>query len=116
VVIWRLDRLGRSLRELVDLVEHLRDAGVGLRSLSEAIDTTTATGRLQLHLFATLAEFERELIRERTTAGLAAAAARGRRGGRPTVMTPVKASAAALEVGKTTVHRHLAAAAVDTPT
>ncbi|HEY5185528.1 MAG TPA: recombinase family protein [Actinomycetes bacterium] len=90
VVVWRLDRLGRSLRHLVELVGELEQQGVGLRSLTEQIDTTTPNGKLIFHFFAALAEFERDLIRERTQAGLAAARARGRRGGRPSVWTPEK--------------------------
>jgi DNA invertase Pin-like site-specific DNA recombinase len=84
LVVCRLDRLGRSLRHLVDLVEELQKKKVGLRSLSDGvIDTTTAGGRLVFGIFSVLAEFERELIRERTRVGLDAARARGRRGGRP---------------------------------
>ncbi|ABS06165.1 recombinase family protein [Kineococcus radiotolerans] len=94
LVVWRLDRLGRSLRHLLEVVDGLAARGVGFRSLTESIDTTTATGRLVLHLFGALAEFERDLVRERTEAGLAAARSRGRRGGRPTVMTPAKIAAA----------------------
>jgi DNA invertase Pin-like site-specific DNA recombinase len=90
LVVWKLDRLGRSLRHLVDTVTALADRGVGFRSLQEAIDTTIAGGKLVFHIFAALAEFERDLIRERTRAGLAAARARGRHGGRPSVMTPDK--------------------------
>lgn len=82
LVVWRLDRLGRSLPELVRLVGELDAAGVGFESLTEKIDATTATGRLVFHVFAALAEFERNLIRERTHAGLASARARGRKGGR----------------------------------
>jgi DNA invertase Pin-like site-specific DNA recombinase len=88
--VWRLDRLGRSLPHLIDTVRGLEERGVGFRSLRESIDTTTPGGRLVFHVFASLAEFERDLIRERTQAGLAAARARGRRGGRPTVLSPVK--------------------------
>ena len=87
LVVWRLDRLGRSLRHLVTLVEELEARGVGFRALDQEIDTTTASGRLQIHLFAALAEFERELGRERTNAGLQAARARGRRGGRPRALS-----------------------------
>ena len=94
VVVWRLDRLGRSLRNLIDLVGELQQRGVGLRSLTEQIDTTTPNGKLIFHLFAALAEFERDLIRERTVAGLAAARARGRQGGRPSVWTPEKLATA----------------------
>ncbi len=83
VVVWKLDRLGRSLKHLVELVSQLEAQGVGLRSLNDHIDTTTPTGKLTFHLFAALAEFERDIIRERTHAGLKAARARGRVGGRP---------------------------------
>ena len=82
LVVWRLDRLGRSLKDLIDHAESLRTQGVGLRSLKEAIDTDSSTGQLVFHIFGALAEFERALIRERTRAGLAAARARGRVGGR----------------------------------
>jgi DNA invertase Pin-like site-specific DNA recombinase len=90
LVVWKLDRLGRSLRHLVDSVTGLAERGIGFRSLQEAIDTTTPGGKLVFHVFAALAEFERDLIRERTSAGLAAARARGRQGGRPSVMTAHK--------------------------
>jgi len=90
VVIWRLDRLGRSLKNLIELVERFEAAKVGLRSLQENIDTTSSGGRLVFHLFGALAEFERSLIRERTQAGLAAARVRGRMGGRPKRLDPVK--------------------------
>ena len=83
LVVWRLDRLGRSLRHLIDTVSELEDRGIGFRSLQESIDTTTSGGRLIFHIFGSLAEFERNLIRERTMAGLRAARARGRVGGRP---------------------------------
>ena len=88
LVVWRLDRLGRSLKDLVNRIEELQQRGIGFRSLQEALDTTTAAGKLQFHVFSALAEFERELIRERTLAGLRAARARGRKGGRPKAMTP----------------------------
>jgi len=88
--VWRLDRLGRSLPHLIDTVRGLEDRGVGFRSLQESIDTTTPGGRLVFHIFGSLAEFERDLIQERTRAGLDAARARGRRGGRPTALSPVK--------------------------
>jgi DNA invertase Pin-like site-specific DNA recombinase len=94
VVVWRLDRLGRSLRHLIDTVQELDDGGVAFRSLTENIDTATPGGRLVFHVFGALAEFERDLIRERTIAGLAAARARGRKGGRPTVWTQEKVRAA----------------------
>lgn len=83
VVIWKLDRLGRSLKHLVELVSSLSERGIGLRSLNDPIDTTTAQGRLVFNIFASLAEFEREMTRERTLAGLQAARSRGRVGGRP---------------------------------
>ncbi|MEM6846851.1 MAG: recombinase family protein [Pseudomonadota bacterium] len=86
LVVWRLDRLGRSLKELIGWVAHLEAEGVALKSLGEAIDTTTPTGKLTFHLFGALAEFERNLIVERTAAGLSAARARGRMGGRPMVL------------------------------
>jgi DNA invertase Pin-like site-specific DNA recombinase len=84
LVVWRLDRLGRSMRHLITLVEDLRSCDVGFRSLNEgAIDTTSASGELIFNIFSALAQFERRLIQERTKAGLAAARARGRSGGRP---------------------------------
>jgi len=126
VVVWRLDRLGRSLKNLIALVEHLADRGVGFRSLSESIDTTTANGRLFFSVMRALAEFERDLIRERTMAGLAASRARGRVGGRPPKMTEdkvkvaremyasreytVEAIAKTLGASRKTVYRHLAPA------
>lgn len=85
LVVWRLDRLGRSMSELLRLTADLEASGVGLESLKEQIDTTSAAGRLVFHVFAAMAEFERNLIRERTYAGLDAARARGRQGGRPGV-------------------------------
>ena len=123
VVVWRLDRLGRSLKNLIELVADLDEKGVGFRSLTESIDTTTNGGRLIFHIFASLAEFERDLIRERTMAGLAAARARGRVGGRPTVMNAKKIEKARklydsrqhtvadiadmLNVSVATIYRHL---------
>jgi len=84
LLVWRLDRLGRSIRHLIDLVEELRQRGVGFKSICDgAIDTTTASGELIFNVFASLAQFERRLIAERTKAGLTAARARGRLGGRP---------------------------------
>jgi DNA invertase Pin-like site-specific DNA recombinase len=83
LVVWRLDRLGRSLRHLIETVTALEQRGIGLRSLTEALDTTSPGGKLVFHIFGALAEFERDLIRERTRAGLVAARARGRSGGRP---------------------------------
>ena len=83
LVVWKLDRLGRSLAHLIQVVQQLHTEGIGFRSLQENMDTTTSGGQLIFHIFGALAEFERSLIRERTTAGLAAARARGRIGGRP---------------------------------
>lgn len=87
LVVWKLDRLGRSLRHLVELAGHLREGQVELKSLTEGIDTSTPGGQLFFHLFAALAEFERAIIRERVKAGLQSAAARGRKGGRPSVVS-----------------------------
>lgn len=87
LVVWRLDRLGRSLQHLIETVTQLEQRGIGFRSLTESIDTTTSGGKLIFHVFGALAEFERDLIRERTNAGLAAARARGRVGGRPRKLT-----------------------------
>jgi DNA invertase Pin-like site-specific DNA recombinase len=86
LVVWRLDRLGRSLKDLIEFVTKLEKQGIGFMSLTEQIDTTTSSGKLIFHLFGALAEFERNLIRERTQAGLVAARTRGRRGGRPSVL------------------------------
>ncbi len=86
LVVWKLDRLGRSIKELIELVNELKDRGVGFRSLRESLDTTTPGDRLVFHVFASIAEFERDVIRERTMAGLEAARARGRKGGRKPVM------------------------------
>ncbi|MGH2960493.1 MAG: recombinase family protein [Solirubrobacterales bacterium] len=94
VVVWRLDRLGRSLRDLIDLVGELDELGVGFVSLTESIDTSSPGGRLIFHVFASLAEFERELIRDRTHAGLTAARSRGRLGGRPRALSATQVSAA----------------------
>jgi DNA invertase Pin-like site-specific DNA recombinase len=94
LVVWKLDRIGRSLPHVVGLVGDLQKRGVGLKVLTGDVDTTTATGRLVFGIFATLAEFDRDLIHERTMAGLAAARARGRAGGRPRVMTKSKLKAA----------------------
>ena len=123
VVVWRLDRLGRSIAHLIELTDHFADRGVEFCSLTEGIDTTTPGGRLVFHIFAALAQFEREIIVERTRAGLAAARARGRGGGRPLVMTPAKLGvarqlhaahkltlaqiAATISVSRSTLIRHL---------
>ena len=88
VVVWRLDRLGRSLPHLITTMTALEERGIGFKSLTENIDTTTSGGKLIFHIFGALAEFERNLIRERTQAGLLAARARGRIGGRPKALTP----------------------------
>ena len=94
LVVWKLDRLGRSLAHLVETVQALAGRGIGFRSLQEQLDTTTSGGRLIFHIFASLAEFERDIIRERTHAGLAAARARGRKGGRPKGVDEKKRKAA----------------------
>jgi DNA invertase Pin-like site-specific DNA recombinase len=123
LVVWKLDRLGRSLRHLVETVTRLAERGIGFHSLQEAIDTTTPGGKLVFHVFAALAEFERDLIRERTSAGLAAARARGRHGGRPSALTGhklqvaqemyrsgstrVAAIATTLGVSRASIYRHL---------
>ena len=123
LVVWKLDRLGRSLPHLVDLVNELKQRSIGFRSLQENLDTTSGTGKLVFHLFASLAEFERDLIRERTMAGLAAARARGRLGGRPRSLedkqvtlakamykdksNSVKDICATLRIGKSTFYRYL---------
>jgi DNA invertase Pin-like site-specific DNA recombinase len=119
LVTWKLDRLARSLPHLIETVTQLEKNGAGLRSLTEAIDTTTPGGRLIFHVFGALAEFERDLIRERTRAGLTAAAARGRRGGRKPVVTAdrlerakaliakgltVREAASRLKIGKTALY------------
>ena len=82
LVVWKLDRLARSMKQLIETVDQLKARGIGFRSLTEAIDTTTAAGELFFHIFGALAQFERSIIRERTNAGLKAALARGRKGGR----------------------------------
>jgi DNA invertase Pin-like site-specific DNA recombinase len=125
LLIWKLDRLGRSLQHLVEVVSGLQQRGVGLRVLTGGIDTTSVTGRLVFGIFAALAEFERELIRERVTAGLAAAKARGRQGGRRPKITPKQLEharrlladgdlsvgdvAATLKVGRSTLYKALEA-------
>jgi len=92
IVVWKLDRLGRSLKELIETVQMLEQRGIELRSLKENIDTTTPTGRLMFHLMAALAEFERDIISERTQAGLDSARARGRLGGRPSAAKKIPAA------------------------
>jgi DNA invertase Pin-like site-specific DNA recombinase len=94
LVVWRLDRLGRSLKHLIDTITGLNNRHIGFKSLTENIDTTTSGGKLVFHIFGALAEFERDIIRERTQAGLLAARARGRNGGRPKALTTKKAQMA----------------------
>src|SRR5512147_2348491 len=129
LVVWKLDRLGRSLRHLVETLADLRGRGVGFRSLQESLDTTTSGGKLVFHVFAALAEFERDLIRERTRAGLDAARARGKRGGRPRKLDARKKTQAltlhndktntiadicrTLRIGRTTRYRYLAEGRTD---
>ncbi len=123
LVVWRLDRLGRSLAHLIDTIRDLQERGIGFRSLQEQIDTTTSGGKLVFHVFGALAEFERDLIRERTHAGLAAARARGRLFGRPRALDQAQAQMAqalyndkrhsvaeicrTLHVSRATVYRYL---------
>jgi DNA invertase Pin-like site-specific DNA recombinase len=125
-VVWRLDRLGRSVRHLIEVVNDLQERGVGLTSLQEDIDTSSPSGKLVFHIFGALSEFERDLLRERTKAGLDAARRRGRVGGRKTVMTPNKLATAkklyedpesamtmkeiadTVGISRSTLYRHLA--------
>lgn len=126
LVIWKLDRMGRSLHHLVKVVNELLDKEVGIISLNDPIDTTTAQGKLMFNLFASLAEFEKDLIRERTMAGLKSARARGRMGGRPKGLPeasikkaaiaealykqqelPVNEIASQLKISKTTLYKYL---------
>lgn len=93
IVVWRLDRFGRSIRHLIEQMDDLESRGIHFVSLQESIDTTTPTGKLTFHIFSALAEFERSLIVERTRAGLEAARARGRLGGRPRKITPMQRTA-----------------------
>jgi DNA invertase Pin-like site-specific DNA recombinase len=90
LVVWRFDRLGRSVKDLIAWVTWLEQEGIGLQSLQEAIDTTSTGGRLTFHIFAALAEFKKQLIQGRTQAGLKAARARGRLGGRPKALKPAR--------------------------
>jgi DNA invertase Pin-like site-specific DNA recombinase len=122
LVVWRLDRLGRSLPHLISTMTGLEDRGIGFKSLTENIDTTTSGGKLIFHIFGALAEFERNLIRERTQAGLSAARARGKRGGRPKALTarqlgiardlyekrhPIAEICHTLKISKATLYRSL---------
>jgi DNA invertase Pin-like site-specific DNA recombinase len=130
LVVWKLDRLGRSLLHLIETVTGIQKRGIAFRSLGEHIDTTTATGELIFHLFASLAQFERRMIAERAAAGRAAAKARGETGGRPSIMTERKLAAAQLliaggasirqaaetiGVGKSTLQDHLRAVQKPSP-
>ena len=90
LVVWRLDRLGRSLKHLIETITALHERGIGFKSITENIDTTTSGGKLVFHIFGALAEFERDIIRERTQAGLQAARARGKKGGRPKALKDKK--------------------------
>uniref|UniRef100_UPI0026993A8F recombinase family protein n=1 Tax=unclassified Rhodococcus (in: high G+C Gram-positive bacteria) TaxID=192944 RepID=UPI0026993A8F len=125
VAVWRLDRLGRSLSHLIETVNLIENEGATLRSLTEGIDTSTVGGRLTYNIFGSLAEFERDLVKERTMAGLAAARARGRIGGQPAKIdadkarhirrmlddgTPTTEIASVLGIGRATLYRHLASA------
>ncbi|WEV68841.1 recombinase family protein [Bifidobacterium sp. ESL0775] len=123
VVVWKLDRMGRSLQNLVNLMNRFQEAGVGFKSLTENIDATTSGGMLVYNIFAAMAQFERDLIRERTNAGLQAARRRGRKGGRKPKLTPAQAKrarelyesgtvtvneiASQYNVGRTTIYRTL---------
>jgi DNA invertase Pin-like site-specific DNA recombinase len=123
LVVWRLDRLGRSLKHLIETITGLNNRHIGFKSITENIDTTTSGGKLIFHIFGALAEFERDIIRERTQAGLTAARARGRKGGRPKSLTPKKAQMAealykdknntideickTLNISRATLYRHI---------
>ncbi len=125
LVVWRLDRLGRTLKQLIATITDLSEQEIGFKSLQEHMDTTTSGGKLIFHIFASLAEFEREVIRERTIAGLQAARARGRLGGRPALQSrdpkkvalaktlyagrnmPVSEICDTLDIGKSTLYRYL---------
>lgn len=125
LVVWRLDRLGRTLKHLIATVTDLSDHGIGFRSLQESMDTTTSGGKLVFHVFGALAEFEREVIKERTNAGLQAARARGRFGGRPSLQAldpkkvalarklyadrtmPVHEICSTLHIGRSTLYRYI---------
>jgi DNA invertase Pin-like site-specific DNA recombinase len=123
LVVWRLDRLGRSLKDLIEKLTELNNRKIGFKSLTENIDTTTSGGKLIFHIFGALAEFERDLIKERTNAGLQAARERGRKGGRPKALTEKKTAMAralyadkrnsineickTLNISKTSLYRYL---------
>ena len=128
LVVWRLDRLGRTLKHLISTITDLSDKGIGFKSLQENFDTTTSGGKLIFHIFGALAEFEREVIKERTNAGLQAARARGRLGGRPKLQTldpkkialvkqlyadgnmPVQEICDTLHIGRSTLYRYIQSA------
>jgi DNA invertase Pin-like site-specific DNA recombinase len=123
LVVWRLDRLGRSLKHLIETITDLNNRKIGFKSITESIDTTTSGGKLIFHIFGALAEFERDIIRERTQAGLLAARARGRKGGRPKLLTGKKVAMAqelynnknnsiseicrALDISRATLYRYI---------
>ena len=123
LVVWRLDRLGRSLKHLIQVLNQLDERGVYFKSIQESLDTSTPGGKLIFHVFGALAEFERDIIRERTLAGLAAARARGRKGGRPRKLTkkqitmaknlmkdisiPIAEICKTLSVSKSTLYRYV---------
>src|SRR5437763_7150008 len=128
LVVWRLDRVGRSLKHLIETITNLNNRKIGFKSITENIDTTTSGGKLIFHIFGALAEFEREVIRERTNAGLQAARARGRLGGRPKIQTkdpkkialakqlyadgnmPVQEICETLHIGRSTLYRYIQSA------
>jgi len=123
LIVWRLDRLGRSLKHLISYVSNLESKGIGFHSLTESINTETSTGKFMFHVFGALSEFERNLIKERTRAGLEAARARGRQGGRPEKLTneqkelvktiyankshSIDAICKMVGVGKTTLYKYI---------
>jgi DNA invertase Pin-like site-specific DNA recombinase len=125
LVVWKLDRLGRTLKQLIELIATFEQQGIGFKCLKEIIDTTSSTGKLVFHIFASLAAFERDIIHERTRAGLAAARARGRLGGRPKLQTkdpkkialakklyaernmPVQEICDTLHIGRSTLYRYI---------
>lgn len=123
LVVWKLDRLGRSIKELIELVNSLEERGVEFKSSRESLDTSTPGGKLVFHVFASMAEFERDVIRERTMAGLESARVRGRKGGRKPVMDekkialasklmrdremPISEVSDAVGVSKATIYRYL---------
>jgi DNA invertase Pin-like site-specific DNA recombinase len=108
VVVWKLDRLGRSLRDLMDVAEALRDRGVVLRSLTEHIDTSTAAGKMLYAVLGAVARFERDVLRERTILGIRAARVRGERLGRPPVLTPMRVREARLMLERGESPSHVA--------